>query len=172
MLVADDGDSESVTLEAEEGEGNSVYGQTSYYSFSVLVHQNTSYTSLEVSRSGASPASFPLQNDIFVLPGRTTAEGSNVNFTVASRKTSQPPPAVDVIISAPSRQQGTLAPKVTTHNAEAKPRAVVPGYQLWEGSLGLGDALVTGAVSVSVAAEVEGGVARDILYLSAGVAGW
>lgn len=150
-----------------------MYGHTTYYSFSVPVSQDTSYTTLEVSQSGASPTSFPLQNEILVLPSRTTVEGSNVSFTVATRNTGQPPPSpVDIIVSVPVRQQGTLAPKVTTHNADAKPGAVVSGYQLWEGSADLGDGLVTGAVSVSAAAEVEGGVVQDVLYLSAGVAGW
>lgn len=149
-----------------------MYGHTTYYSFSVPVGQDTSYTALEVSQSGASPTSFPLQNDVFVLPSRTTVEGSNVNFTVATRNTGQPPSPVDIIVSVPVRQQGTLSPKVTSHNAEAKPGSVALGYQLWEGSVDLGAGLVTGAVSVSAAAEVQGGVVQDVLYLGAGVAGW
>lgn len=148
-----------------------MYGNTSYYSFSVPVHQDTSYTSLEISLDGAAPASFPLQNSVFVVPSMTAVQGSQVAFTVAIRTTDSP---VDINISAPARQQGTLAPKVTSHDADAKPGAVVPGYQLWQGSVDLGGALVvTGAVSVSAAAEVGGGgVVHDVLYLSAGVAGW
>lgn len=172
-LVASDGSPESVTLKPEDEEGSSVYGRTRYYSFSVPVHQDPSYTALEISRDGAAPTSFPLQNSIFVVPSMTTVQGSEVGFTVAARVTGQPAPRVDVIISAPVRQQGTLAPKMTSHNADARPGAAVPGYQLWEGSVDLGDALVTGAVSVSAELELEGGgVVRDVLYLGAGVAGW
>lgn len=171
-LVASGGSSESIMLEPEQEGGSSVYGYTKYYSFAVPVHQDTSYTALEISRDGAAPTSFPLQNNIFVLPSRTAVEGSRVDFTVAARTTGQPSSAVNIIISAPVRQQGTLAPKITTHHADARPGAVVLGYQLWEGSADLGDAPVTGAVSVSVAAEVDGGVVHDVLYLSAGVAGW
>ncbi|KAG6355115.1 hypothetical protein INS49_004196 [Diaporthe citri] len=169
-LVASDGSSEPVILKPENEEGSSVYGQTRYYSFSVPVHQDTSYTTLEISRDGAAPAPFPLQNDVFVVPSMTAVEGNKVGFAVAVRATDYSP--VDINVSAPARQQGTLAPKVTSHDAGARPGAVVPGYRLWEGSVDLGDASVTGAVSVSVAAEVEGGVVRDVLYLSAGVAGW
>ncbi|KAK7699457.1 hypothetical protein SLS64_011595 [Diaporthe eres] len=173
LLVAADGNPEPVTLEPEHEGGSSVYGNTSYYSFSLPVHQDTSYTSLEISRDGAAPTSFPLQNSMFVVPSMTAVQGSEVVFTVAARTTGQPPSHVDVIISAPVRQQGTLAPKVTSHDTDAKPGAVVPGYQLWEGSIDLGGALVvTGAVSVSAAAEVGGGMVHDVLYLSAGVAGW
>lgn len=171
-LVASEGSSEPVLLEPEHEEGSSVYGQTKYYSFSVPLHQDTSYTALEISHDEGAPTSFPLQNNVFVLPSRTTVEGSTMNFTVAARTTGQPSSSVDIIISAPVRQQGTLAPKITTHHADARPGAVVPGYQLWEGSADLGDAPVTGAVSVSVAAEADGGVVHDVLYLSAGVAGW
>lgn len=171
-LVASEGKSEPVLLEPEQEEGSSVYGQTKYYSFSVPVHQDTSYTALEVRRDGAAPTSFPLQNSIFVLPSRTAVEGSKVNFTVAARTTGQPSLPVDITISAPVRQQGTLAPKVTTHHADARPGAALAGYQLWEGSVDLGGAPVTGAVSVSAAAEVNGGAVHDVLYLSAGVAGW
>lgn len=171
-LVARNSSSESVMLEHEQEEGSSVYGQTKYYSFSIPVQQDTSYTKLEIRRDDAAPTSFPLQSNIFVLPSRTAVEGSMVNFTVAARTTGQPSSAVNIIISAPVRQQGTLAPKITTHHADARPGAVVPGYQLWEGSVDLGDAPITGAVSVSVAAEVDSVVVQDVLYLSAGIAGW
>lgn len=139
------------------------------------MHQYTSYTSLEISRDGAAPTSFSLQNSIFVVPSMTAVQGSQVAFTVAARTTGQPPSHVDVVISAPVRQQGTLAPKVTSHDTDAKPGAVVPRYQLWQGAVDLGGGalVVTGAVSVSAAAQVGGGgVVHDVLYLSAGVAGW
>lgn len=172
-LIASEGISESVMLEPEQEEGSSAYGQTKYYSFSVPVQQGTSYTSLEIRRDEATPTSFPLQNSIFVLPGRTAVEGPKLNYTVAASTTGgQPSSPVEITISAPVRQQGTLAPKITTHQADARPGAVVAGYQLWEGSVDLGDAPVTGAVSVSAAAEVDGGAVHDVLYLSAGVAGW
>lgn len=171
-LISSEGSSESVTLEPEQEEGSSVYGQTKYFSFSVPLHQGTSYTALEIGHDEAAPTSFPLQNNVFVLPGKTAVEGSTLNFTMAARTTGQPPSSVDIIISAPVRQQGTLAPKITTHHTDARPGAVVTGYQLWEGSADLGDAPVTGAVSVGVAAEVNGVVVSDVLYLAAGVAGW
>lgn len=152
-----------------------MYGYTRYYSFSLPVHQDKEYTALEVERGAASRESFQLQNDVFVVVSRTVVEGSNVSFAVAARTAAgggSSSGAVDVGISAPARQQGTLAPKVAVHEADAKPGAAVPGYQLWEGSVDLG-APVTGAVAVSAAAGVEGGgVVRDVLYVSAGVAGW
>lgn len=174
-LLASDGSSESVPLEAERDEGTSVYGYTRYYSFSLPVHQDKAYTALEVERDAASQASFQLQNDVFVVPSRTAVEGSKAGFTVAARTAADGGSSsgtVDVGISAPARQQGTLAPKVTVHGADAKQGAAVPGYQLWEGSVDLG-APVTGAVAVSAAAGTNGGdVVRDVLYVSAGVAGW
>lgn len=100
-------------------------------------------------------------------------EGSRVDFALAARSASF---QAGVNVSAPVRQQGTLAPKITRHTVDAKqltPSAsIAPGYQLWEGSLDLG-APVTGAVAVAVTAKDEDGeVVRDVLYLSDGVAGW
>lgn len=173
-LVADDGTAEPVALEPEHEGGSSVHGYTKYYSFSVPVHHAVTYTALEVESGAASPTSFPLQNDIFVVPSETAADGPKVDFTVAVRTAASRPPRVDITISAPVRQQGTLAPKVARREvADAKPGGAlsVPGYQLWEGSVDLG-APPTGAVAVVASAGLEGGVVRDVLYLSAGVAGW
>lgn len=137
------------------------------------------YTALEVEGGSDSRMSFPLQNNILVVPSMTAVEGNKVDFAVAVRTTSgqSSSPPVDIVISAPVRQQGTLAPKVTRHKAVPRPgtAVVVPGYQLWEGSVNLGDASVTGAVAVGAAAtesQSEGVVVHDVLYLSAGVAGW
>lgn len=161
-----------------------MYGLTRYYSFSLPAHQDVTYAALNISRRGSPAASFPLQNDIFVVPSMTATEGSTVvNFAVAVRTTtiaagqpSSTAPALDITVSAPARQQGTLAPKIARNKADAQPgTAVVPGYQLWQGSVNLA-APVTGAVSVSVSAAADelqgGGVVRDVLYVSAGVAGW
>lgn len=160
-----------------------MYGYTKYYSFSIPVNHDTAYTALEIRRGEASTASFPLQSSIFVVPSMTAVRGSKVDFTVAVRtageSSSSPANTTTTIqVSAPVRQQGTLAPKIATHDADPKPGSAVhaaPGYQLWEGSVDLGAAVVTGAVAVSAAAaaaDPEGGVVRDVLYLSAGVAGW
>lgn len=153
-----------------------MYGSTSYYSFSAPAGQDTSYSALEVEQGAGTRVSFPLQNTIFAVPSMTAAEGSTVRFAVAERTTaasgsSQP---VDVLVSAPVRQQGTLAPRVTRHRVEVVAGAVhVPGYRLWEGSVDLG-APTTGAVAVSAAAGGPdgGGAVRDVLYVGAGVAGW
>lgn len=179
FLVADDGNSESITLELEREEGSSVYGNTSYYSFSSPVHQDKAYTALEIKQEGNSTlASFPLQSDIFVVPSKTSMEGSKVTFTVAIRTAGEPsspssssPP--EITISAPSRQQGTLAPKSIRYKADVRPATTIAasGYQFWEGSVDL-DAPTTGAVAVLAAGTAEGGEVHDVLYLSAGVAGW
>lgn len=151
-----------------------MYGSTSYYSLTATVRHDAAYTTLEVNPGGApSRASFPLQNNIFVVPSKTSAEGSRADFALAARSAYS---RLEVNISAPIRQQGTLAPLIKTHRADAQPATnpalIVPGYQLWEGSVDLG-APATGAVTVAVAATNEDGeVALDALYLSAGVAGW
>lgn len=173
FLVAADGSPEPVVLEQEGEGGSSVYGSTSYYSFPAPVAlQDKTYTALEVERGADPRLSFPLQNNVFVVPSMTAAEGSGMRFAVAERTaaaggSSQP---VEVLVSAPVRQQGTLAPRVTRHRVDVVAGAVdVPGYRLWEGSVDLG-APTTGAVAVSVttAGEPEG----DVLYVDAGVAGW
>lgn len=159
-----------------------MYGLTRYYSFSLPAHQDVTYAALNISRGGSPAASFPLQNDIFVVPSMTATEGSTVvDFAVAVRTTtiaagqpSSTAPAPDITISAPVKQQGTLAPRIARQKAGAQPgTAVVPGYQLWKGSVDLASP-ATGAVSVSAAAGVlqGGGAVRDVLYISAGVAGW
>lgn len=177
LLVAADGSSEPLALEPEDEGGSSVYGDISYYSISAPAGQDKTYTALEVEHDGESRASFPLQNAVFVVPSMTAAEGSAVRFAVAERTTvagglSQP---MEVLVSAPARQQGTLAPRVTRIKAAVAAAAVaVPGYRLWEGSVELG-APTTGAVAVSVTtAGGPGGdgVVRDVLYVDAGVAGW
>lgn len=174
-LVADNGGSESITLDLEREEGSSVYGNTSYYSFSSPVGQDKAYTALEIRQEGSStPTSFPLQSDIFVVPSKTSVEGSKVTFTVATRTAGEPsssPP--EVTISAPVRQQGTLAPKVIRYKTDVQPTTTItsPGYQFWEGSVDL-DAVATGAVAVAAASMSEAGEVHDVLYLSAGVAGW
>lgn len=151
-----------------------MYGLTSYYSFTAAVRQDVTYTALEASQGGAPPrASFPLQSSIFVVPSKTSLEGSRTNFALAARSASS---RVEVNVSAPVRQQGTLAPRITTQTADVRPVTnsvlIAPGYQLWEGSVDLG-AVATGAVAVAVTAVGEDGeVIRDVLYLSAGAAGW
>ncbi|KAG8162501.1 hypothetical protein KVR01_008266 [Diaporthe batatas] len=174
-IVASDGASESLTLEPEPTTGSSVYGQTIYYSFSAAVRQDVAYTALEVSQDGAccSQISFPLQSSIFVVPNKTSVEGSRVDFALAAKSDLS---SVKVNVSAPARQQGTLAPKITRYTADVRRATssalIVPGYQVWEGSVDLG-APPTGAVAVAVTAMDEGGEAvRDVLYLSAGAAGW
>lgn len=161
-----------------------MYGYTKYYSFSVPVNHDTAYTALEIKLGDASTTSFPLQSSIFVVPSMTAVQGSKVDFTVAVRmpaESSSSPTnttTTTIQVSAPVRQQGTLAPKTATHGTDPKLGTAMhaaPGYQLWEGSVDLGAAVVTGAVAVSAAGTApgpEGGVVRDVLYLSAGVAGW
>lgn len=178
-LVADDGISESITLELESETGSSVYGNTSYYSFSSSVRQDAALTALEIKQDGSStPTSFPLQSDIFVVPSKTSVDGLKVTFTIATRAaggsssplSSSPP---EIIVSAPLRQQGTLAPKTVGHKADAEPATTITAsrYQFWEGSVDLG-APTTGAVAVLAAGTADGGEVHDVLYLSAGVAGW
>ncbi|KAK2596582.1 hypothetical protein N8I77_013463 [Diaporthe amygdali] len=168
-LVANDSDYGLITLESEPGTGSSVYGNTTYYSLSIPVDQDKAYTALKVGGIGAPPTTFPVQNDVFMVPSQTTIEGMKVNITVAARP-GQLSSAAEVAISAPVRQQGTLAPKITKHSLRLQGAGIQePGYQLWTGSIDLGVA-VTGAVGMSV--DDGGGAVRDVLYLSAGVAGW
>ncbi|POS78989.1 hypothetical protein DHEL01_v202619 [Diaporthe helianthi] len=181
-LVTSDGVSEPVTPTLEPETGSSVYGHTSYYSLSATPRQDAAYTALEITLGGAqasSPTSFPLQSTLFVVPSKTSLqEGSKViNFTVAAMSTTSSSP-VAVSISAPVRQPGTLAPRITRHDAavvesDNTASGIPPrGYRFWEGSVDVG-AVVTGAVAVAVTAMDDGGgVVHDVLYLSAGVAGW
>lgn len=104
------GSSEPIALEQEGEGGSSVYGDTSYYFFSAPARQDTTYSALEVEIGGATRASFPLQNTVFVVPSMTAAEESAVRFAVAERTTaagrSSPRAPVEVLVSAPVRQQG------------------------------------------------------------------
>jgi hypothetical protein len=182
-LLTADGASEPVKLELEPTTGSSVYGQTNYFSFSTTVRQGVAYTTLETIQGGdtSSRASFQLQSDVFVVPSMTTVRGPMINFTVAARMAGgdRVSSQVQVSISAPMRQQGTLAPKIARYdNADVKlvpPSAVTHAYQLWEGSLDLG-APVTGAIAVTATGASStgagGDVVRDVLYLSGGAAGW
>ncbi|KAI3399127.1 hypothetical protein diail_7706 [Diaporthe ilicicola] len=173
-LVANDTDCGVSTLEPEPETGRSVYGNTTYYPFSFPVVRGGGETcaALKIGRAGGAPPEyFPLQSDIFVVPSRTAVEGERVHVTVAARLGQVSSP-VEVVISAPLRQQGTLAPRITRHSmrlADAGTAEAGPGYQLWEGSMELG-APAAGAVGVSAGG--GGGVARDVLYLGAGAAGW
>lgn len=171
-MVADDSDYGVTTLEPEPELGGSVYGNTTYYSFLFPVAADKAYTALKVGRDGAPPSSFPLQNDMFVVPSRTAVQGTRVDVTVAARPGRLSHPA-GAVVSAPTRQQGTLAPRITRYNVGLDAGATeVSGYQLWEGSIGLGSPS-TGAVGVSVGGGGGGGgVVDDVLYLGAEVAGW
>lgn len=162
-------------LDPEPETGSSVHGTTQYYSFSLPADQNNTYTTLRIDWGAASPTSFSLQNDIFVVPSQTTINGTKVDITVAIRPGQASSPA-DVVVTAPVRQQGTLAPKITEHDVELAETGTTGsgGYQLWTGSADLGTTItsVTGAVGVSIDVAGEGGTVRDVLYLSAGVAAW
>lgn len=159
------------TLKPESGTGSSLYGETTYYPFYLPLDANMTCTSLRVSGSGFDTQVFPIQGEVFVVPSMTTIVGKVVNFTIAA-KPGQFSSSASVSVVAPVGQERTLGPKTIRQlvDVDLAPNDIAgaAGYHLWQASINL--ALpATGAVSVNIVLE---SAVHDVLYLTAGVAGW
>lgn len=144
-----------------------------YYSFTQVLDQNTTYASIDVGIATGSACThddsrFQVQNNVFVIPSRTWVNGSSISVAVARKGTSEEAPRVHITV--PTGQQGTLGPTILRQALDTSllTQAAL-GYQIWHGELDFG-VQPTGAVAVYAQIDNEG--LEDVLYLSAGVAGW
>lgn len=96
---------------------------------------------------------FAVQTQAFVVPSLSSLSpsGSSANVTVALRSSSEySTPTLDVRVSVPLPQLGTLGPNVVAFDAVGLAKVgQVAGYVLWEGSVVFGG-VSTGGVTVEV----------------------
>ncbi|KAK4569806.1 hypothetical protein LTR86_002775 [Recurvomyces mirabilis] len=149
-------------LTAEDSTGSSVFGTTAYFPFSVFGDLIRNAPLFSVSGT-----SFVLQGQTFVVPSMTTVTGATVNTTIAS--SGHACRSLSIRIHSPTRQSGTLAPKIAENHGDlttVAPR--VDGYGLCRAVLQLAD-VPTGSIAVN--ALVSGAVV-DTLFVNGGAAGW
>jgi hypothetical protein len=146
----------------------SVYGKTTYFPFIITGRQTAGAKSFTISWPGRKAATFPIQDDVFVVPSATEISGTVINATVAVRSGINGG-TYSIQIAAPTAQMGTLGPKVirATLNMVTLP-GLKEGYALWQGSVDLGK-VPTGLVSISVMRE---GATIDTFMVNPGAAGW
>ena len=146
----------------------SEYGTTTYFPFIITGRQTAGAKSFIISWPGRKTSTFPIQDDVFVVPSATEISGTVINATVAARSGINGE-AYSIQIAAPTAQMGTLGPKVirATLNMRRLP-GMNDGYALWQGSVDLGK-VPTGLVSVSITRE---GATIDMFMVNPGAAGW
>ena len=167
LRVGDDDDDAGTEISAEAETGQSVFGVTTYFPFSLSGASIRNATSFSLSGAGIQHE-FHISSQRFVVPSLTALEGKSVNVTVAI-------PALDscddltVRIAAPFTQPGTLAPKMDERQVSMSSATEEDnGYRLCVGTEIL-EKLPTGLLIVEA---LVGETIVDALLVDGGMAGW
>jgi hypothetical protein len=153
--------SKPLSLTAETATGTSVFGTSTFFPFSTNISNPNVFSAFSVLGYGP-PRIFPVETKAFVVPSRTSVSTNNVtttvDFTVAvssnfnsySKRIARGSNTPIVRIEVPVGQQGTLGPAISTFdNLDIGHVGIYAGYDLWQGSLDVGD-LATGPLTVAI----------------------
>jgi hypothetical protein len=153
--------SKPLSLTPEATTGTSVFGTTTFFPFSTNISNPSSFNAFSVLGYGP-PRIFPVESKAFVVPSQTSVPSNNVtttvDFTVAvssnfnsySKRVARESNTPIVKIEVPVGQQETLGPAIATFdNLDISHVGVYAMYDLWQGSLDVGD-LATGPLTVAI----------------------
>jgi len=153
--------SKPLSLTPEAAAGTSVFGTSTFFPFSTNISDPNLFSAFSILGYGP-PRIFLVETKAFVVPSQTSVSSNNVtttvDFTVAissnfnsySKWIAGGSNTPIVKIEVPVGQQGTLGPAISTfENLEISHVGVYAAYDLWQGSLDVGD-LATGPLTVAI----------------------
>lgn len=149
----------SGTASALSETGSNIWGNTTFYPFSVTVPTNNSPPSaLTISSSGIPSTTFKLQSAAFLIPSLTSATNNDLTISAAVLKGyAKGVVAVSAQIVSPIPQQGTLAPAITSQSVDLVYSKSVGNYDIYSVALASDAAADLSKTSVDITAEFKRG---------------
>lgn len=165
-LLSSHGVLSKATVQASPNTGSNIWGTSSFYPFSFSLNASSPTPAhFSVSGAGRQSATYAIQAQTFFVPSLSRlqpspADGSAAQATIVAavfgNADSVAETDVSAVVSSPSPQEGTLAPKTVSQTVHLQARAKAGAYTLFSGVVTIEAGLVQGT-SVDVKATTRDG---------------